>query len=250
MNDYADEIKRGERFSFGANWLNYLKTLDDKRIIEADTSLVTWLGELNGKSFLDIGSGSGLFSLSARRLGAKVRSFDYDPHSVNCTRELRRRYFEDDTNWKVEAGSVLDDDYMNSLDQYDIVYSWGVLHHTGSMWEAIKNAQAKVAPGGIFFIAIYNDQGFQSRLWNLFKRIYNKLLSGLRPVWALLIMGPHELARFAHKLVQGKPQVYFQKIVNYRSVRGMSYWHNMVDWIGGYPFEVAKPEEIFDYMKA
>ena len=146
MNDQADEIKRGERFGFGGNWLNYLKTLDDKRIVEADTSLVTWLGELNGKRFLDIGSGSGLFSLSARRLGAKVRSFDYDPDSVNSTQELRRRYFEDDTDWTVEAGSVLDDDYMNSLDQYDIVYSWGVLHHTGSMWEAIKNAQAKVLP--------------------------------------------------------------------------------------------------------
>ena len=250
MSDHAGEIKRGERFGFGGNWSNYLRTLNDERIAEAETSLVTWLGSMKGKRFLDIGSGSGLFSLCARRLGAEVRSFDYDPDSIDCTKELRRRYFADDPNWTVAAGSVLDRDYMDSLGRYDIVYSWGVLHHTGSMWEAIENAQARVAPGGFFFIAIYNDQGLRSRLWAFCKKVYNRLPPGLRPIWTVVIMGPHELARFLHKLVQGKPQVYWQKIRRYRSLRGMSYWHDMIDWIGGYPFEVAKPEEIFDYMKA
>ena len=33
------------------------------------------------------------------------------------------------------------------------------------------------------------------------------------------------------------------------SVRGMSAWHDLVDWVGGLPFEVAKPEEIIEYFK-
>src|ERR1044072_5239228 len=94
---------------------------------------------LLGKKFLDVGSGSGLFSLAARRLGAQVHSFDYDPQSVACTGELRRRYFPDDLHWVVQQGSVLDQGYLASLGSFDVVYAWGVLHHTGAMWRALDN---------------------------------------------------------------------------------------------------------------
>ena len=71
-------------------------------------------GTLSGVSFLDIGSGSGLFSLAARRLGARVHSFDYDPQSVACTRELKRRFCAGDAHWTIEMGDVLDADYLES----------------------------------------------------------------------------------------------------------------------------------------
>src|ERR1043165_6266518 len=118
------------RFQFGENWWRFLSVLNDERIAEAEKSLGEMLGveSLRGKSFLDIGSGSGLFSLAARRLGARVRSFDYDPQSVACAQELKRRYFADDADWMIEQGSVLDPDYIRRLGQFDIVYSWGVLH--------------------------------------------------------------------------------------------------------------------------
>ena len=114
MSTHAIEIAHGERFEFGKNWSRFLDVLDDARIARAEESLEQMLevADLEGRSFLDIGSGSGLFSLAARRLGARVHSFDYDPHSVACTKELRRRYFNNDSDWLIEEGSALDPDYL------------------------------------------------------------------------------------------------------------------------------------------
>ena len=150
MTNHSADIWHGRRFEFGKNWTRFLSVLNEERIIEAEKSLRTMLGmeSMAGKSFLDVGSGSGLFSLAAKRMGASVHSFDYDPESVACTRELKRRYFPDDVNWIIEDGSVLDSDYLGALGEFDIVYSWGVLHHTGAMWKALKNIVPLVRKGG------------------------------------------------------------------------------------------------------
>ena len=110
MSRHTSEVRHGDRFEFGANWTRFLSVLNDERINEAKISLKKMLGvdSLIGKTFLDVGSGSGLFSLAARLLGAKVFSFDYDPQSLSCTAELKRRYFPGDFDWTVESGSVLD----------------------------------------------------------------------------------------------------------------------------------------------
>src|SRR5713226_890638 len=130
-NECASQIDQGKRFEFGHNWSQFLTVLDEKRIAVAEQSLKEMLGvdDLRGKSFLDVGSGSGLFSLVARRLGARVHSFDYDPESVACTMELKRHYFREDNKWSVEKGSALDEKYLEALGTFDVVYSWGVLHH-------------------------------------------------------------------------------------------------------------------------
>lgn len=252
-SEHEEEVEAGERFAFGANWARFLSVLNEDRIRRAERSLQEMLEmeSLDKKTFLDIGSGSGLFSLAARRLGASVHSFDYDRQSVACTSELRRRFFPDDPQWKVESASVLDKDYLAGLGTFDVVYSWGVLHHTGAMWEAFENVVPLVAEEGKLFIAIYNDQGGASRRWRYIKRIYNKLPGLLRPLYTLLIMGPRELKFLAVACVTGRPWMYFDNLLHYadRSTRGMSYWHDIVDLVGGYPFEVAKPEEIFVFFR-
>src|SRR5262249_10277097 len=135
MNPHASEVSQSDRFAFGENWTRFLSVLDEERIHAAKAALQRMLGteSLCGCSFIDVGSGSGLSSLSARMLGARTHSFDYDPKSVACTRELKRRYFPDDHTWTVEEGSVLDQGYLRALGQFDVVCSWGVLHHTGQM---------------------------------------------------------------------------------------------------------------------
>lgn len=203
---------------------------------------------LNQKSFLDIGCGSGLFSLAAMRMGAaRVHSFDFDRYSVACAHQLRRQFDFDSNNWTVEQASVLDSAYLEKLGQFDVVYSWGVLHHTGNMWQALENVATLVLPQGKLFISIYNDQGRISRFWRTVKRLYSKGLGFRLPIIA--IFGSFLILRGFLKdivVLQKNPMTRYRE---YKRLRGMSYFTDLLDWLGGYPFEVAKPEDIFDLYR-
>jgi Ribosomal protein L11 methyltransferase (PrmA) len=246
-SSFEEQVAAGDRFEFGRNWSRFLAVLDDDRIRAAEVSLREMLqvDDLQGRTFIDIGSGSGLSSLAAMRLGAsRVHSFDFDPHSVGCAQELRRRYYPGDARWTVERGSALDASYMESLGTWDLVYSWGVLHHTGQMWKGLELAAGRVAPDGTIFVAIYNDQGWVSRWWRRVKVFYNH-----SPFTRALTIGVY----FPYFFLDGlkidivKRQNPMARFREYKKVRGMSKVHDWYDWLGGLPFEVAKPEEIFDF---
>ena len=231
------------RFAFGKNWRSFISVINDVRIAEAERAICASLAksDLSGLRALDIGSGSGLSSLAMRRLGAQVVSFDYDMDSVACTKELRRRFDEDNELWQVLQGSVLDADFMASLGQFDIVYAWGVLHHTGSMWPALNLAQERVATGGQLLIALYNDQGWISKFWWQIKRLY---CSGrLGPAVVTTIFYPlFALYMLAMDVRRWQlPGTYAKKYIHRR---GMSVVHDWRDWLGGFPFEVAKPGDV------
>ena len=229
------------RFRFGENWSDFLTTVDDERISRAQQSLVSLLGNggLVNKSFLDLGCGSGLFSLAARRLGARVTSFDYDRDSVDCAYQLKQRYYPADEDWTILRGSALDPEFVSSIGSFDVTYAWGVLHHTGDMWKAMENIVGTVVADGTLVVSIYNDQGWISCYWRFIKRMYNKFQFA-RPILAVLYAPYFIGLRFLVRSLRGHKQL----------DRGMSYWHDMVDWLGGYPFEVAKPDRVFDFYAA
>jgi 2-polyprenyl-6-hydroxyphenyl methylase/3-demethylubiquinone-9 3-methyltransferase len=245
MNDVVVEDGANLRFAFGRNWQRFLTVLNDERIQLAEESLRTMLGtqSLSGRTFIDVGSGSGLFSLAAMRLGAiRVHSFDYDSDSVACTQELKRRYFPEASSWTVEQGSVLDQAYLGQLDTWDVVYSWGVLHHTGHMHDALANVATLVAESGQLFIAIYNDQGLKSRVWWWIKKMYNK--NSIYKVAIVCVFVPYYVVGgFVIDIMRGT-----NPINRFRAyTRGMSHVYDWFDWLGGYPFEVASRGEITSF---
>jgi 2-polyprenyl-3-methyl-5-hydroxy-6-metoxy-1,4-benzoquinol methylase len=240
-------------FSFGRNWQRYLSSVDEERVRIAEVSLTefTNLARLDGRSFLDIGCGSGLFSHAAFRLGAeRIVSFDVDPASVECCLQLHEQAGKPE-NWEIRHGSVLDEPFLTSLGTFDIVYSWGVLHHTGRMWDAIVQSARLVNPGGLYYIALYNKilsrNGSTSWIhpfWLKVKRTYNT-----SPLLGRYLLEPLAMSAYLG-MVMARGENPVAHVRNYKSHRGMSWRTDATDWLGGYPYEFATVEEVFTFIKS
>ncbi len=233
-----------DRFAFGKNWQNFLGGLNPARVAGARADLIKWLGtdRLTGASILDIGCGSGVHSYCLHDMGAaRVVSFDYDNHSVDATKSLHELAGSPES-WTVQQGSVLDTDFVRSLGTFELVYSWGVLHHTGQMWQAIANAATCVSPGGYLFIAIYAKGGLYPEHLALKQRYHAATVSGKRKMEFDWILN-----QYNHRARQGlNPEGWWNQGLE----RGMDPYVDLVDWLGGLPYEVATLEELGEFLGA
>lgn len=231
-------------FSFGKNWQNLLKVINEDDFIRSRKDLERWFSnriDLKDKDIIDIGSGSGIHSLMLYSMSPKkLYSFDFDPNSVAATKSLWEKSGSP-TNWLVNHGSILDVKYLSQLGKYDLVYSWGVLHHTGSMWEAIKNASDMVKLDGHFLISIY--QGVKTYDYDLaLKKQYNR--AGYFGKKRL------EFSKFIWPLMKNRIKWRENPFAwNQKAIRGMNTYHDIVDWLGGLPYEVASDEQIISFFK-
>lgn len=231
-------------FSFGENWQKYLAELTEERIREAESSLRHSFASatLEGQSFIDVGCGSGLFSLCAYRAGANpIISLDIDPQAVACAQSLQQRVAPG-ADWQTLSASILDDEFLAGLPPATNVFSWGVLHHTGAMWRAIENTLKVVAPGGRCCLALYNRPNHPRRALAL-KRLYNRLPRPLR----FLMRVAYGTAWLAVVTLHRRNPLLFVRDYG-KLFRGMSFWRDVEDWLGGLPYEYATPDEVTSFV--
>jgi 2-polyprenyl-3-methyl-5-hydroxy-6-metoxy-1,4-benzoquinol methylase len=225
-------------FAFGKNWASYAGLIDEPQIDEAKKGLLKLIpaDEFKGRSFLDIGCGSGLHALAAAQLGvSRIMAVDIDPDSV-ATSSAVLSSNNVTIPWRAEIMSVFDLDAARQ-GTFDIVYSWGVLHHTGSMWEAVSKAASMVAPHGLLTFALYRKT-YIDPFWKLEKRLY---AHAPQTIQRLVRAGYIAVFRLAMLLTGSSFREY---VANYRSSRGMDFYHDIHDWLGGYPYETALAPEV------
>lgn len=243
MTSKSETTDVSTHYQFGKNWAQFSRLVTPAHIASAERELDRLVGaaRLTGASMLDIGSGSGLHSLAALNLGASsVDAVDFDPDSVQTTSAVLTQHAARG-RWTARPANILTD-FRDAQQRYDIVYSWGVLHHTGAMWEAIAQAAKLVRPGGWFAIALYNKTPLCG-LWRIEKRIFTRLPAFVQSLLARLTVGAWMLGK---ALRLRNPFAWYR---NYRQLRGMSVYHDVHDWLGGYPYESVDHETIVRWMK-
>ena len=239
-----------KRFEFGQNWHDFIqKNFDAEKVRISKCHILQFMGRSNleGLTVLDIGCGSGLHSMAMLDAGAtRVDGFDYDADSVRASKFVQAQA-SNPANWTAEQGSVLDDAYVVKLPLYDLVYSWGVLHHTGDVWHAVRNAASRVKPGGLFYIALYSadvQKDPTPEFWLDVKRKY--VASGW--LWRRLMDGWYVWRFQMNKDPRNLP-LFLRRMREHKKNRGMNIFTDIRDWLGGWPMQFVYDKEATDFVE-
>lgn len=237
----SDRKSLDSHFEFGANWAEFSAYVDAKRLDDSVANLKRLMGRgsFEGEDWIDVGCGSGLSSVAAAKLGANVLAVDLDPKCVETTNFLAMKFGVVD-RVNAQVWSVFDLGAEGK--KFDVVYSWGVLHHTGDMDRAIMSCLGLVRSGGEFAVALYR----KTRLcwfWKIEKRFYKS--AGIRTQrWTRFVY--LLLRRLAFRI---KGQDFKSYRDSYSSSRGMKFEHDLHDWLGGYPYESISPSNLRKFVE-
>ena len=246
------------KFSFGINWTDFAKNKVDENIVSTHVNdalghLLRMPGflsakPLEGKRVIDIGCGSGLSSLSFYENGCRdITSFDVNEDSIKATNIIKERFCNDESNlkWSIKEGSILDENLVSDLrsqEKYDLVYSWGVLHHTGDMRKAIDNTLSLCQSGSILWMALYIkvDQPDGEEIYQNDLKLKIKFNEASEETKKEMIVSRLK------KVFGNNPATWTRPYDN----RGMTPINDVTDWLGGYPYEVARAKDIKRLLEA
>lgn len=229
-------------FDFGENWRRYSTVaLDAARVQAAREALIELVGQarVSGKRFLDVGCGSGIVAIAAAHCSAaEVVGIDISADAVEVSRKNATRYGPMGNTPSFQQCSILDRDRLAVLGQFGTVYAWGSLHHTGRMWDALANAASLVGAGGTLAVAIYNRH-VTSPAWKVIKWSYNWSPRLIQRGMVYAAVPPIAAAKYA--ITRRNP---------WHKERGMDFYTDVIDWVGGYPYEYARPGEVVARVEA
>ncbi len=230
--------RTGITFSFGENWSTFNRAAEPHRVDAAAEDLREWLGAdgIRDKTVADIGCGSGLHSMAFLRNAARsVTSVDVDPSSVATTKSIQTDSVKD--RWNLREGSVLDPSLPTQLGTFDIVYSWGVLHHTGAMWNAIRNCSMLCRENSLLMLAIYQGGHiFEDHLQ--LKQEYNRAAEPEKD----------RMIRREAGVDESRPLPELMTDAGLKKQRGMNIVTDAIDWLGGLPYETAIVSEVLAFV--
>jgi 2-polyprenyl-3-methyl-5-hydroxy-6-metoxy-1,4-benzoquinol methylase len=164
------DLQEGEAMLSDKWFKENLENIITEREIQIDKE---WF---KGKDVIDCGCGGGRWSYGLARLGANITAVDINDSAINATREV----LSDINVQKQFVLSPLEelDKNLPADKKYDLVWSWGVLHHCGSFTRAFQNVMDRVKDGGFIYLYLYGRETlpYEADI-NLFKNrvAYNTL---------------------------------------------------------------------------
>ncbi len=156
--DWKDKIVRQE---FSREWFDEVDrrfTLSARHFAHSDRPFgrIIPFDQIAGSKVLEVGCGMGLHTELMARAGAQVTAIDISPKSVAATRARLAL--------KGVAADVreLDAETLDLRDEFDFIWSWGVIHHSSRTGRVLRNLYEALKPGGQLRFMVYSLDGMQS----------------------------------------------------------------------------------------